>query len=75
MEIKKLELWTKKELPDRLKLRSANLTKNIEEVFSMTEKDINSLEQSLPLRVYKVEMSIPHSVCAEVSKASNIPRD
>ena len=34
------------ELPDRLKLRSANLTKNIEEVFSMTEKDINSLEHT-----------------------------
>ena len=46
MEIKKLKLWTKKELLDRLKLRSANLTKNIEEVFSMTEKDINSLEHT-----------------------------
>lgn len=44
--IKKLKLWTKKELPDRLKLRSANRTKNIEEVFSMTEKDINSLEHT-----------------------------
>lgn len=46
MEIKRLQLWTKKELPDRLKLRSANLTKNTEEVFSMTEKDINSLEHT-----------------------------
>ena len=27
VEIKKLELWTKKGLPERLKLRSANLTK------------------------------------------------
>ena len=45
-EKKKLKLWTKKELPDRLKLRSGNLTKNIEEVFSMTEKDINSLEHT-----------------------------
>ena len=31
---KSLELWTKKELPDILESRSANLTKNIEEVFS-----------------------------------------
>lgn len=46
MEIKKLQLWTKKKPPDRLKLRSANLTKNIEEVFSMTEKDINSLQHA-----------------------------
>ena len=46
MEIKKLQLWTKKNSPDRLKLRSANLTKNIEEVFSMTEKDINSLQHA-----------------------------
>ena len=45
-EKKKLKLWTKKELPDRLKLRSGNLTKNIEEVVSMTEKDINSLEHT-----------------------------
>ena len=43
---KRLRVRTKKELPDRLKLRSANQTKNIEEVFSMTEKDINSLEHT-----------------------------
>ena len=43
---KRLRVRTKKELPDRLKLRSANQTKNIEEVFSMTEKDINSLEDT-----------------------------
>ena len=43
---KRLRVRTKKELPDRLKLRSANQTKNIEEFFSMTEKDINSLEHT-----------------------------
>ena len=43
---KRLRVRTKKELPDRLKLRSANQTKNIEEFFSMTEKDINSLEDT-----------------------------
>ena len=43
---KRLQIRTKKELPDRLKLRSANQTKNIEEFFSMTEKDINSLEDT-----------------------------
>ena len=43
---KRLRVRTKKELPDRLKLRFANLTKNIEEFFSMTEKDINSLEDT-----------------------------
>ena len=29
--------------------------------------DINSLSQSLPLRVYKMELQISHSVCAKVS--------
>ena len=43
---KRLRVRTKKELPERLKLRSANQTKNIEEFFSMTEKDINSLEDT-----------------------------
>ena len=43
---KRLRVRTKKELPDRLKLRSGNQTKNIEEFFSMTEKDINSLEDT-----------------------------
>ena len=43
---KRLRVRTKKELPDRLKLRFANQTKNIEEFFSMTEKDINSLEDT-----------------------------
>ena len=43
---KMLQIRKKKELPDRLELRSANQTKNIEEFFSMTEKDINSLEDT-----------------------------
>ena len=43
---KRLRVRTKKELPDRLKLRSGYQTKNIEEFFSMTEKDINSLEDT-----------------------------
>ena len=43
---KRLRVRTKKELPERLKLRSANQTKNIEEFFSMTEKDKNSLEDT-----------------------------
>ena len=29
--------------------------------------DINSLSQSLPLRVYKMELQISHRVCAKVS--------
>jgi|GEM_PF-843107 len=41
---KKLKLWTEIKLPDILKLRSVNLTQNIEEVFKM--KDINSLEHT-----------------------------
>ena len=32
-ENKKLKLWTKKELPDRGKVRSANPTKTIGEIF------------------------------------------
>ena len=32
--------------------------------------DINSLSQSLPLRVYKKELQISHSVCAKVSGKS-----
>ena len=46
VEIKKHQLWTKKEHPDKLKLGSANLTQNMDEVFSMTEKDINILEHT-----------------------------
>ena len=38
-------------------------------------KDINSLEQSLPLRVYKVEMSIPHRICTKVSQTGNLSRN
>jgi len=41
---KELKLWTEIKLPDILKLRSVNLTQNIEEVFKM--KDINSLEHT-----------------------------
>ena len=43
---KRLRVRTKKELPDRGKVRSGYQTKNIEEFFSMTEKDINSLEDT-----------------------------
>ena len=32
--------------------------------------DINSLSQSLPLRVYKEELQISHSVCTEICKES-----
>ena len=38
----------------------------------MTEKDINSLEQSLPLRVYEVGVLISHSVCTEICKESKV---
>ena len=34
--------------------------------------DINSLSQSLPLRVYKMELQISHRVCAKISKESHL---
>lgn len=50
VEIKKHKLQTKKELPDRLKLRPANPTKNIEEIFYDREKH-------KPFKAFDVETS------------------
>ena len=36
--------------------------------------DINSLSQSLPPRVYKKELQISHSICAEVSQKNLLQR-
>ena len=34
--------------------------------------DINSLAQSLPLRIYQVELQVWHRVCAKIPQASNL---